>query len=371
MINSGVRDRLLNDFAGIYGDNSEVRVFFAGGRVNLIGEHIDYNGGRVLPCGLGLGTYLAIRVRADDKIILNSQNATEGWQSYPLAVLSTLGERGQSLGCGLELLYYGNLPIASGLSSSASIEVVTLFALNQMFNLGLSAMDMARLGQRAENEYIGLKSGILDQFAVAAAREGMAVCLDTITLDYSYVPFDTGDYELLIFDTKKPRELASSKYNERYNECQTAAGQLGVKQLCSLTMDELNNKKHLLSSELLYRRARHAVSENIRTRGAVEALKEGDLKLFGRLMNESHASLRDDYQVSCPELDSVCNSLYNQQGVLGARMTGAGFGGCAIALVKRDRADEIVLKTLSDYSQSSAIKGECYRASIMGMPKEL
>ncbi|MDO4544028.1 MAG: galactokinase [Clostridia bacterium] len=369
-----MKQRLEAEFSKIFGSGELPRVYFAGGRVNLIGEHIDYSGGRVFPCALALGTYVAIRKRQDGERIFRSLGVNDGWEKYPKAVLSAMEQAGYGFSGGFEILVAGNLPLGSGLSSSASLEVAIAYALSDTFDLGISNKEIALLCQRAENEFVGVNCGIMDQFAAAMGKEGCAIYLDTASLDYEHVPLELSEHEILIFDTKKPRKLSESKYNERRSECEYALkalqSQLDIGALCELTMDELNKNSHLIDNATCLKRARHAVSENQRVKKAVEVLKEGDMEAFGRLMNESHVSLMEDYEVSCKELDTLCEILWKQDGVLGARMTGAGFGGCAVALVERSRAEEITALTLKEYRSIIGHEGACCRG-VGGAPKRI
>lgn len=366
-----MKQRLIRTFFDSFGEGELPRVFFAGGRVNLIGEHTDYNGGHVFPCALEKGTYAAVRLRDDSERLFSSANESKGWTSYPNAVLSALKERGFESKTGFEMLIWGNLPQGAGLSSSASLEVVVCYALNALFGWGLSLIEMAKICQHAENAFVGVNCGILDQFAVAMAKENTAIYLDTDTFMYEYVPLKLQGYELLIFDSKKPRKLVESKYNERRSECQTALKCLKVQALCSLSMAEFERSFYLIDDEVAKKRARHAISENERTKEAVRVLRSGDLARFGQLMNQSHLSLKNDYEVSCFELDALFSLLLDKKGVLGARMTGAGFGGCVIALVEETKAEDIKKETLAQYKKITGLDGACYSGGIGGGPKEL
>jgi galactokinase len=329
--------------------------FFCPGRVNLIGEHIDYNGGQVMPCAISYGTWVAIARNTDKKLRFESLNFSENatlqlqtsysktgkeWFNYPLGVFHHLFEEGHTIS-GMDMLYYGNLPIGAGVSSSASIEVLTAFASKEIFGLNIDRIAIALLCKKVENEFIGVNSGIMDQFAVAMGKKGKAILLNCDTLDYQYLPFEIGDHVLVIINSNKQRTLADSKYNERFTQCGAALKLLkkGIKaeNLCDITPEEFEKHRHLINDEVLEKRALHVVTENERVKQAAVALKGGELKKFGELMYASHESLKELYEVSGKELDTIVEFSKDFKGCIGARMTGAGFGGCAIALVKKDR----------------------------------
>ena len=372
------KGELIRSFYEAFGPGAEPRVFFAGGRVNLIGEHVDYNGGHVLPCALTMGTWGLLRRRADDRLRFYSLNfpqagVLEGtlrsvrfhernqWTNYVLGMLFALGERGIVLNSGFELLIYGNIPNGSGLSSSASLEMVAGEAL--------------LLGQRAENGFIGLNSGIMDQFSIALGQEDSAVFLNTGTLSYEYVPVELGDNVILIMNTCKRRTLADSKYNERRSECESALKALQkvlpVKDLASVDLRTFEANKGLIENETERNRAEHVVYECARTVEACKKLRAGDLISFGRLMDASHDSLRDLYAVSCKELDTLVDEARKRPGVLGARMTGAGFGGCAVAIVNRDAVKDVMEQVGAAYEKAVGYPCAFYVASIGGGPREL
>ena len=341
-------------------------IFFCPGRVNLIGEHIDYNGGMVMPCAITMGTTLLVaknddnifRFRAVDfpettDVAQQSSYIKTGyeWFNYPVGVIHEFTQAGIELS-GLDFLFSGNLPIGSGLSSSASIEVLTAHALNELFNGGMSKVELALLGKRVENDFMGLNSGIMDQFAVAMGKDSNAVLLNCDTLDYEYLPFEIGDYVLAIVNTNKPRKLVESKYNERFNECRTALKQLqqvlSVDHLCEVSIEDFNKHRALINDTTVENRALHVISEDQRVKDARQALVSGDIKRFGELMYASHASLQSLYEVSGIELDTIVDFCKTFDDCIGARMTGAGFGGCAIALVKKDSFDDFG-KQLTQY----------------------
>ncbi len=359
-------DQLQKEFEKIYHKQAE-RIFFCPGRVNLIGEHIDYNGGQVMPCAISMGTTVLIAKNNDhvfrfhavdfpetSDIELKDSYTKTGteWFNYPLGVIHEFLKAGIKLE-GLDFLFSGNLPIGSGLSSSASIEVLTAFALNDIFSGGMNNVELALLGKRVENQFMGLNSGIMDQFAVAMGKEGNAILLNCDTLDYEYLPFEIGDYVLAIINTNKPRKLVESKYNERFAECMTAKEKLqkklNINHLCEVSIDDFIKNKELINDPVVENRALHVISENERVIKAREALTSGDIKTFGELMYASHQSLQDLYEVSGEELDAIVEFCKTYKECIGARMTGAGFGGCAIALVKKDSFDDFKEKVCRYY----------------------
>lgn len=357
-------DNLKQQFEDFFAQTHQ-HAFFAPGRVNLIGEHIDYNGGLVMPCAITMGTYLLVAENKEGKFRFRSSNFDESleiplqdaytktgkeWYNYPLGVIHNFLAEGKQLK-GLDLLYFGNLPIGASLSSSASIEVVTAFALNDLFNAGFSKLELVKLSKKVENEFIGVNSGIMDQFAVAFGEESKALKLNCDTLDYQAVECDLGDHYLAIINTNKPRKLTESKYNERVAECREALaalqGELKIENLCDIDAATFEKYAHLIENPVVAKRAKHVVEENDRVLSAAKALDENRIADFGKLMYGSHDSLQHLYEVSGAELDTIVDFCKTFEGVTGARMTGAGFGGCAIALVKKDRfeqfGDEIVL----------------------------
>ena len=352
-----MKNSLMKKFYEIFGEDSPSTVYFAPGRVNLIGEHTDYNGGHVFPCALTIGTYGVARKR-DDNILrfysLNFEevgmiqsninelinNPADNWTNYPKGVIWALKEKGFSITNGLDLLVYGNIPNGSGLSSSASIEILTGFILKDMFDLSFDSIDNALIGQYAENNFNKVNCGIMDQFAISMGKKDHAIFLDTATLEYDYVPITLANQQIVIMNTCKKRGLGESKYNERRAECEEALRELqtlvNIDNLGQLTEDNFEKYKSAITNPIRMKRAKHAVYENQRTIKAVTALKENNLTEFGNLMTASHISLRDDYEVTGLELDTLVEQALKTPGVLGARMTGAGFGGCAVALVNKD-----------------------------------
>lgn len=341
-------------------------LFFCPGRVNLIGEHIDYNGGKVMPCAITMGTWLAISKNRDKKLRFHSLNFPETvefhlqgsytrsgdeWFNYPLGVINHFTEMEMNVS-GLDMVYAGNLPVGAGLSSSASIEVVTAYALNEMFGYGLTGKEISLLCKKVENQFIGVNSGIMDQFAVALGKAGHAILLNCDTLDHEYLPLDLGEYALTIINTNKPRKLVESRYNERFIECGAALKalkkELDVQHLCEVSLHQFTEKRRLINDPVLEKRALHVISENFRVGEAVDALKAGELFTFGKLMYASHKSLKEFYEVTGPELDAIVEFCLESGDCIGARMTGAGFGGCAIALVKKSGFDKFE-KGISDF----------------------
>lgn len=359
--------------------------FFAPGRINLIGEHIDYSGGYVFPCAITFGTYAWVSMRDDQELHLYSENFSElgiiktslsdlsykkedDWANYPKGCLAMLEKRGITIPRGLNIYYYGNIPNGAGLSSSASIEMVTLWLVNTLFDLKLSMIDCALIGRETENNYLGVNSGIMDQFAIGMGQKDHAIYLNTDTLDYTMVPIELGDHKIVISNTNKRRGLADSKYNERRAECEEALAQLQtqlpIKNLCDLSMNEFNEHQSLITNEINLKRARHAVSENERTKQATKVLQSNDLVSFGKLMNESHVSMRDDYEATGIELDTLVEAAWAHPGTLGARVTGAGFGGCSIAIVKAELVDDYIEKVSSAYRDKIGYDATFYVAAV-------
>lgn len=361
-----MKDEFLKEFRKLF-QKEATGLFYCPGRVNLIGEHIDYNGGKVMPCAIARGTYLAVTKNTDKKIRFASldfpekaeiriqTSFTKGgkqWYNYPLGVFNYLVQNGYEIS-GVDLLFTGDLPVGAGLSSSASIEVLTFFALNELFGFDISKTEIALASKTVENEFIGVSCGIMDQFAVAMGKKEHAVLLDCDTLNYEYIPFEINDYSLLIVNTNKQRSLADSKYNERFTECGAALKALKqgvtIEKLCEMDMETFEANRHLIKNETLEKRARHVVGENERVRKAVDALREGDISSFGALMFHSHQSLKEYYEVSGVELDTIVEFASRFEGCIGARMTGAGFGGCAIALVKNDKVKDFIKQLNKTY----------------------
>ncbi|MBK0348653.1 galactokinase [Aerococcaceae bacterium zg-ZJ1578] len=361
------------------------KVFFAPGRINLIGEHTDYNGGRVFPCAITNGTYAVAALRDDTTVSCYSMNFDEvgvisfelselvnrkedSWTNFVKGVIKYLGEAGYHVDKGFDILIYGNIPNGSGLSSSSSLELLVGVTLENLFNFDIDRVELVKIGQRVENHFIGVNSGIMDQFAIGMAAKEQAIYLDTNTLEYELVPAEFGDNVVLIMNTKKRRELVESNYNERRSQCEEALrrlqAELDIKALGELTIEQFEANRHLIDDEVLERRAKHAVYENERTKLAKEALTSGDLVRFGQLLNESHISLRDDYEVTGLELDTLVHTAWEQSGVLGARMTGAGMGGCAIALVNKEKVEAIQSAIQAVYENTVGYPAEFYVAQV-------
>ena len=392
MTNSDIINLLNNKFIELFDNTDNAKCFFSPGRVNLIGEHTDYNGGHVFPCAITMGTFAIVRLREDDVLRMFSYNFEEdglfissinnlkydvesGWTNYPKGVIDVLIKAGYNIDKGMDIVVYGNIPAGSGLSSSASIEVLTAYIYNSFYKFGISNIDMAVLCQKSENEFIGVKCGIMDQFAIAMGKRGNAIILDTSSLKYRYVPVNMHDMSIVIACTNKKRGLADSKYNERRFECESALEELkcgiAIKSLGDLNEESFNQYSCLIKDEIRKRRARHAVYENVRTNRAVEALTDGDIISFGRLMNESHISLRDDYEVTGKELDTIVEQAWMCDGVVGARMTGAGFGGCAIYIVYSNEVKTIIDKVGKAYKEIMGYEADFYIADIGGGPCEI
>ncbi|MDE6892219.1 MAG: galactokinase [Lachnospiraceae bacterium] len=378
-------EAVVKRFEEVYGDKEGAKVFFAPGRVNLIGEHTDYNGGHVFPCALTIGTYGVARVREDRKLRFYSMNFDHlgviesslddlkprkeaGWTNYPKGVMWAFEGRGYQLPKGLDILLYGNIPNGSGLSSSASIEVLTGYILKEFFGFEVSNQDLALIGQYSENNFNGVNCGIMDQFAIAMGKKDNAIFLDTADLSYTYAPISLKGAKLVIACSNKKRGLGDSKYNERRSECETALAELqsvvDIKSLGELSEEKFEEVKSAIKDPVRVRRAKHAVYENQRTVKAVEALKADNIALFGQLMNASHVSLRDDYEVTGIELDTLVEEAWKVDGVIGSRMTGAGFGGCTVSLVKDEAIDGFVKQVGDAYLAKIGYKADFYVVEV-------
>ena len=385
------KEELLKEYETTFGEKGK-DVFFSPGRINVIGEHTDYNGGHVFPCAITIGTYGVYAPRTDSTVRMYSANIPDsgvvtfdvnnleydkaaGWTNYPKGMMNELVKTGAKFDHGFDLYVHGNMPDGAGLSSSASIELLTGAILNTAFNLGVSQLDLVKIGQKCENNYVGVNSGIMDQFAVGMGKQEQAILLDTNTLDYSYAPVKLGNHVIVIMNTNKRRELADSKYNERRSECEEALRRLQTKldinSLGDLTNDEFDEAAYLINDETLIKRARHAVSENQRTIRAAKALADDDLKTFGDLVTASHVSLHFDYEVTGKELDTLAEAAWKQPGVLGARMTGAGFGGCGIAIVEKDQVEAFKENVGKIYRDKIGYDADFYIAEVADGPKEL
>ena len=387
-----MKELVLNRFKEIYGDAAGAKVFFAPGRVNLIGEHTDYNGGHVFPCALTIGTYAAARVRSDRKLRFFSMNFENkgvietsldelvpskeaDWTNYPKGVMWAFEQRGMKIPAGMDILLNGNIPNGSGLSSSASVEVLTGAMLREFFGFSVTNQDLALIGQYSENKFNGVNCGIMDQFAIAMGKKDHAIFLDTADLSYEYAPLVLKGAKIVIACSNKKRGLGDSKYNERRSECETALAELQEKvKINSLgDLDEAGFEKYqsAIQSEVCRKRARHAVYENRRTIRAVEALKKGDIEAFGQLMNDSHRSLRDDYEVTGTELDTLVEEAWKVDGVIGSRMTGAGFGGCTVSIVKDEAIERFVEQVGAAYLKKIGYAADFYAVEIGDGPRVL
>lgn len=380
-----MKTQLLEKFKEIYGAEGEIFTYFAPGRVNLIGEHTDYNGGHVFPCALTLGTYGIVRKREDNKLRFYSVNFEKlgvietslddltpskqaGWTNYPKGVMWAFEKRGFKLPSGLDILIYGNIPNGSGLSSSASLEVLTGLILKEQFGFDVSMIDIAQIGQYSENNFNGCNCGIMDQFASAMGKKDHAIFLDTNTLEFEYAPVVLEDAKIVIINSKVKHSLVDSAYNDRRTECETALRELqevlDIKTLGDLTEEEFEANKDAIKSEIRQKRAKHAVYENQRAIKAVAALKDNDVETFGKLMNASHTSLRYDYEVSCEEIDILVDLAWKTEGVIGSRITGGGFGGCTVSIVKNEAVDNFVESIGKAYEEKVGHKAEFYVVDI-------
>lgn len=385
-------EKVLAKFKELFGTEGEIGVYFAPGRVNMIGEHTDYNGGHVFPCALTIGTYGVARKRADKKLRFYSMNFEKlgvlessvenlkpekdaDWTNYPKGVIWAFGEKGMTVDCGMDLVLYGNIPNGSGLSSSASVEVLTGFILRDMYGFDVTNQDLALIGQYSENQFNGVNCGIMDQFAIAMGKAGHAIFLDTATLSYEYAPIRLEHAKIVISCSNKKRGLGDSKYNERRSECEQALAQIsevaGIRALGDLTEEQFEQCKNSVKDEVCRKRAKHAVYENQRTIQAVDALKKNDVALFGRLMNESHVSLRDDYEVTGIELDTLVEEAWKVDGVIGSRMTGAGFGGCTVSIVEDGAVDAFIEKVGAAYKEKIGYEADFYVVEIGDGPVKI
>ena len=383
-------EQLKETFISLYGEGeNEIQLFFSPGRVNLIGEHTDYNGGYVFPCALTFGTYLAVRQnklrlarfatanfdhRGEVKLDEPFEKEGKSWINYPVGVLNELRKKAKEIE-GVDLLYSGDIPNGAGLSSSASIEMVTAFAMNEIFGFGFDRMELVKISQDAENQFVGVNCGIMDQFASAMGAADHALFLNCDTLDYERVPLKLDGMKIVIANTNKRRGLADSKYNERRSQCESAVEAIrkerNIKHLSDLNLDEFSALSHLIADETELRRARHVISENNRTLTAIEALNQGNVASFGQLMNQSHDSLRDDYEVTGKELDTMVEEARKIEGTIGSRMTGAGFGGCTVSIVKEDQVESFIREVGARYKERTGLKADFYVAEIGDGSKEI
>lgn len=387
-----MKETVLKKFEELYGDAQGVNVYFAPGRVNLIGEHTDYNGGHVFPCALTIGTYAAVRKRADRKLNFYSMNFEElgiiessledltpsdqaGWTNYPKGVMWAFAGRGMEMDCGLDMVLNGNIPNGSGLSSSASLEVLTGYILKDLYGFEVTNIDLAKIGQYSENNFNGMNCGIMDQFASAMGKKDNAIFLDTADLSYEYAPLVLNGAKIVVTNSNVKHSLVNSAYNERRSECEKALEELqsviDIKGLGDLTEEQFEANKSAIKDEVRVKRAKHAVYENQRTIRAVEALRKNDLKLFGELMNASHVSLRDDYAVSCEEIDVLVEEAWKIDGVIGSRITGGGFGGCTVSIVRDEAVDTFKEKVGAAYQERVGKTADFYVVEIGDGPGRL
>ncbi len=379
--NTLLRKELIREFIALYGGREgDVFVFTAPARVNLIGEHIDYNGGFVLPVDLDMYISMAIRKRKDGRVIFRDLNYPEaaeasifeaviknkevGWANYPLGVLKVMTEKGYRIDTGFEVLFFSEIPVGAGMSSSAAFELVFAYGLSEIYTLGISKKNLAILCQKVENEFVGVECGIMDQFSIALGEKGFAMFLNCSTLDYKYIPLTLGDYRMIITNTNKPHKLLTSKYNERLAECKDGLADIrkvmNIENLCSLDSEQYKKVRDSITSQTVKKRVRHVVTENERVKQAAEALEKSDLKTFGKLMEKSHSSLRDDYEVTGIELDTLFEKARKFNGCIGTRMTGGGFGGCTISLVHKHKIDEFMDTVGKGYKDETGIAPSFY-----------
>ena len=387
-----MKEKVLKKFEELYGATEGAGVYFAPGRVNMIGEHTDYNGGHVFPCALTIGTYAAVKKRADRKLRFYSMNfenmgVTEsslddltpsnaaGWTNYPKGVMWAFAERGMKMDCGLDIVLNGNIPNGSGLSSSASLEVLTGFYLRDLFGFDVTNVDLALIGQYSENNFNGMNCGIMDQFASAMGKKDNAIFLDTSDLSYQYAPLVLEGAKIIVTNSNVKHSLVNSGYNTRRKESEQALADLQkvikIETLGDLTEEEFEANKSAIADAVCAKRAKHAVYENRRTIRAVEALKNNDLKAFGELMNASHVSLRDDYEVSCDEIDVLVEEAWKVDGVIGSRITGGGFGGCTVSIVKDEAVEAFKEKVGAAYMERVGKKADFYVVEIGDGPSKL
>ena len=359
-------------------------IFFSPGRVNLIGEHTDYNGGFVFPCALSFGTYLLVAPNDEQKINFRSLNVeavysleltqltsplpNKAWANYPLGVLAQFVKRGVAIEQGYDMLFWGNVPAGAGLSSSAAMEVVTAYAFNELLGTDYNRTELAKIGQKAEHEFAGVMCGIMDQFASAQGKQDHAIYLNCDTLAFDLVPVKLEGIKVVVSNTHSPHHLDSGAYNDRVRQCQLAVQQISavrpIKNLAELSQADFEQVEHAITDEVAHRRARHVVGEVQRTKDAVEALQQGDIDTFGKLMTQSHISLRDDYEVTGLQLDSLAEAAWKVEGVLGSRMTGGGFGGCTVSLVRDEAIPTFIEQVGKEYTEKTGLKADFYIAEI-------
>ena len=376
-------EELKSAFEAAY-QQSATDVFFSPGRVNLIGEHTDYNGGFVFPCALSFGTYLLMAPNNEQKINFRSLNVEEvysleltqlttplpnkAWANYPLGVLAQFVKRGVAIEKGYDILFWGNVPAGAGLSSSAAMEVVTAFAFNEILGTNYDRTELAKIGQASEHEFAGVMCGIMDQFASSQGKKDHAIYLNCDTLEFNLVPVQLDGIKVVVSNTHSPHHLDSGAYNDRVRQCQLAVEQISavrpIKNLAELSQTDFEQVESAITDPIAYRRARHVVGEVQRTKDAVEALQKGDIITFGELMTQSHISLRDDYEVTGLQLDSLAEAAWKVEGVLGSRMTGGGFGGCTVSLVRDEAIPAFIEQVGKEYTEKTGLKADFYIAEI-------
>lgn len=387
-----INAELIEKFKELYGDSGEIKAYFAPGRVNLIGEHTDYNGGHVFPCALTIGTYGIARKNNDGVMRFFSANfekkgivevpvrefiydKQDNWANYPKGIMWSFLQKGYKIPSGLDILYFGNIPNGSGLSSSASIEVLTAFILKDQFDLDVDLVNIALISQYAENNFNSVNCGIMDQFAIAMGKKDNAIFLDTSDLSYTYAPIKLQNAKIVIASSNKKRGLGESKYNERRSECEAALLDLkkvvSIESLGELSEEKFEEVKDAIKNDVNKKRAKHAVYENQRTIKAVESLKKNDIVTFGKLMNQSHISLRDDYEVTGIELDALVEAAWKQPGVIGSRMTGAGFGGCTVSIVEDDKIDNFIKNVGDIYKGEIGYAADFYTVEVGDGPRKI
>ena len=382
-------EEMYRAYGQIFGSESTAESFFSPGRVNLIGEHTDHEGGYVFPCAIDFGIYALAQKNSLGKLRLYSMNFDgdydspfeieydritgklsdpRSWVNYPLGVVSAIRKHCRQFHSGVDILYYGNLPDGAGLSSSAALEVLTVKIFSELLEFGIDGVDAALYAQEAENNFVGVHCGIMDQFAVSMGRKNHAVLLNCSTLEYSYAPIELGTKRILITNSNVPHSLAGSEYNLRRQQCENALADIkrvrDISCLCDLSVNELDELAYTVKDPVNLRRAFHAVSENERAKRAAEALRAGDLQTFGRLMNASHVSLRDNYAVTVPELDILASLAWEFPGVVGSRMTGGGFGGCTVSIVEGEKVSGFKSHIGAEYERLTGRKASFYETGI-------
>lgn len=382
-------ENMYSKFGEIFGSDCSAELFFSPGRVNLIGEHTDHEGGYVFPCAIDFGIYALAQKNTGKSLRLYSMNfdgdyhspfeisfsdisakltGPRSWVNYPIGVADVLMKHGYKFTSGIDILFYGNLPDGAGLSSSAALEVLTAKIFSELSGFGIDGVKAALYSQEAENNFVGMHCGIMDQFAVSMGRKNNAVLLNCSTLEYSYAPLELGNYKIVITNSNVPHSLVGSEYNLRRQQCENALSDIQkvkkISCLCDLSLDELDEYSYSVKDPVNLRRAYHAVSENVRALRASDALKAGDLAMFGRLMNASHVSLRDNYSVTVPELDTLASLAWEFEGVIGSRMTGGGFGGCTVSIVESGRVKAFIDEIGAEYERLTGRKASFYKTGI-------